>query len=1139
MLKKMDLSLPVQQAVEEGGCNMQRFRIWTLVVCAVVAATLYASSAFAQNATGTIVGHITDQSGAVIPNVNVEIKNSGTGQVRVMSASDVGDYTATLLQPGNYEVTASTAGFKIGVLSDITVEVERTVRADFTLVVGNQTQHVEVSAQALSLDTDSATVGGVVFERQVTDLPLNGRRFFDLLFVTSAAVQTGGEQSDFRYGAGDAIAIAGARSSSNGYTIDGTGIMDTNYNTPAYNPSLDAIQEFRVQTKTYSAEYGYSVNQINISTKSGTNGLHGSVYEYLRNDKLDARDFFNVAPLPVNPLRQNQFGASLGGPVFLPKVYNGRDKTFFFVNYEGQRIRQSQTAEGNVPPPEMLQGKFPFPVTDPATGEVFPQQDGMYVIPPQKISRFAQIVQKNPTLFWPAPNATGEFNFIGSTHSTVSNDQGTFRIDQKLSERDHVFVRGTISNITAIIPTTLAPVGDEAYLQNSRNYTVTYTRSFTPTLLNQFRYGYLNATSYQTTYPISQADLSFLDLKGTFSKMPDLTYPGISLGTYPLIPNASIAYAGSGGSGLTPFGTSEMMNDLSDSLSWAKGKHTVGVGFGIRWWVNPMVTSDRPLGGFSYDGEFSGGNSISDFLLGYTTGSQPHLAGPLGNINTGVLSRFHYKSWAPYIQDDWRVTPKLTLNLGLRYEYQHIPSEESNDFFWLDPNIPGGGLYCADPKVVEQYGGGLYGYNGMRGPGPSRKNYFAPRLGFAVRPFGDDKTVLRGGYGLFFDTQQEGEWFASGNFWPYASAANFVAHVATGTLLNTDDLYPLPGTGPVTKDVLGFLEIQGPGVRTPYIQDWSFGIQRQLFANTTLDVSYTGNKGTALENRGNPNQPTQCNAAHNCDPLAQTPATITARRAYPNLGTMVLSGFDGNSNYHALDVKVEHRGTDLTYLAVYTWSKGLDIKSAVAGVSGDTAGWSGVQDFHNQRADYGLSSYDVSQRLAMSFVYNLPVGRGKAALKNASKVADTVVGGWQVNGIAVFQGGFPFSIVASDLGFVNEGYGERADLVGNPHTGFTQSIHKWFNTAAFAQPAAGEFGNSGRNIIRSPGVNNFDLSLFKNFKLSERARLQFRLESFNALNHPQFGFPDVNVNSSTFGVISTISKYHTARRNQIALRIDF
>jgi hypothetical protein len=255
---------------------------------------------------------------------------------------------------------------------------------------------------------------------------------------------------------------------------------------------------------------------------------------------------------------------------------------------------------------------------------------------------------------------------------------------------------------------------------------------------------------------------------------------------------------------------------------------------------------------------------------------------------------------------------------------------------------------------------------------------------------------------------------------------------------------------------------------------------------------------------------------------------------------MVFKSFEGFSNYHALDVKVEHRGTDLTFLGVYTWSKGLDVKSAVAGVSGDAAGWSGYQDNHHARADYGLSSYDVGQRLALSFAYNIPVGRGKAALTNASKVVDTVLGGWQVNGIATFQGGFPFTITATDLGFVNHSFGERADLVGNPNpSGFNKSIDRWFNTQAFAQPGPGEYGNSGRNIVRAPGVNNWNLSLFKNFKVSERVRLQFRLESFNAFNHPVFGVPDAHVNSSTFGIISTISPYFPARRNQFALRLDF
>jgi hypothetical protein len=788
----------------------------------------------------------------------------------------------------------------------------------------------------------------------------------------------------------------------------------------------------------------------------------------------------------------------------------------------------------------MIQGIFPFPITDPLTRQPFAQQDGKYVIPADHVSRYGKIVQGNPSIFWPEPNATGAFNWVGGVGKSTRSDQENFRIDHALSAKDQVFFRGTISDNSAFLPLSLGPASDETLIQDARNYTATWTRVFSPSLVSQFRYGYMWTEADQTSYPIPDADFKLLALNRAFTGVGPLhvSYPGISTAAYAL-PNARIVYNMIGSSGLTPLGQEQSTHDLQESLSWLKGSHTIAAGFGLRHWKYLIYTSDCPLGSFTFNGEFSG-NQISDFLLGYFSSSRAHIGGPLSNMSEGVVSRFVFRTYAPYFQETWKATPTLTLNIGMRYEYSPAPYEQKDDFFWFTPEIPGGGLYVANRAAAEQYGGNIIKYDGRRGPGPGQKNGFAPRFGFAWRPFGGEKTVIRGGYGLFYDTQGAMEYFNSGQFWPYAETYGATASVATGTLLNLNDMFPAVSNPIITPASLTFSEITQDHVRTPYVQNWTFGIQRQLTPNTSLDVTYSGSTGKRLENRTNPNQPTQCNAAHNCNPLAQTAATVKAREPYQNFGVLVYKAFDGYSNYNALDVKVERRATDLTFLGVYTWSKGLDIKSASAGVSGDAAGWSGYQNQYNARAEYGLSSYDVGQRLALSAAYQIPVGRGKAVLQNASKVVDTLLGGWQLNGIAVFQGGFPFTITATDLGFVNMAYGERADLVGDPYpSGFEKTSGKWFNTKAFAQPAPGEYGNSGRNILRAPGLNNFDLSLFKNIQLSERIKLQFRLESFNAFNHPKLGFPTANVNSSTFGVISAIDPHYRGRRNQLALRIDF
>lgn len=1112
-------------------------RVFSICVCSALLAVMCSISGFAQNTTGSIVGVVKDASGAVVPNAKVQVKDVNRGQVRVTMTNSTGEYAFSLLQPGTYSISVTSSGFKTVERPNVVLQVQQTVRSDFALAVGNVSQTIQVSGHPVALNTDDSTVGQVVANRQIEDLPLNGRRWIDLMFISSGAVETGGEQSTFRFNAGSAISIGGARNSSNGYTVDGTSLMDTGYNTPAYEISLDAIQEFKIMTKTYPAQYGYSLNQVNLVTKSGTNDFHGSLYEYLRNNALDARDFFNKPPSPVNPLRQNQFGYSLGGPVIIPKLYNGRNRTFFFANYEGLRVREQVTRQGNVPTAAELQGQFPFPITDPLTGQLFPQQGGVYVIPANRISRLGQIIQSDPKEFFPLPNSQGAFNFVGPVAGPVNDDQQNYRIDQTFGTKNSFFFRAGISNVHAETVGGLTASSNEYWVQPTRNYTGSYTHVFGPTLVNQFRYGYLSAVADQNPLVISPTDLQKLALQNTFQE-PNMGFPGIGFTPYPL-PNATTAYTGTGSNGLTPLGSNQSMNDFSDSLSWTKGKHLIEAGFDLRAWVLAVAASNRPLGGLTFDGQFSG-NQISDMLLGNPTNYAANTAGPLGNVKTGINPRFHFMDWAPYIEDDWKATKRLTLNLGLRYEYTASPYEEHNQFFWFDPTIPGGGLGVANKTVADTYGGGLYRYNGRRGPGPTPKNVFAPRFGFAFRPFGGDNTVVRGGFGLYFDTEQLNEYFASGSQYPYGAEQRGFASILTHTLISTDNLYPPLGTGPVTAADLSFLEVQPSRIWDPYATEWSFDVQRELFRNTLLDVAYTGNKGTHLQNRGNPNQPTQCDAAHNCDPLAQTPATIAARLPYPNLGILVSSANDGYSNYDALDVKVQHRGTNLMLLADYTWSKAMDIKSSPSGLTGSLAGWAGVMDYHDTARDYAPSAYDDGQRLALSFVYSLPVGHGKAVLSNASTLVNGVLGGWQVAGIGIFQGGFPFSIGATDLGFINEAFGQRADLVGNPYpAGFHKTPTEWFNTAAFAQPAPGEFGTSGRNIIRMPGVNNWNLSLSKDFHLSEKATLEFRIDSFNLLNHPEFSVPNAGVNSATFGVISLTNSLYPARINQVSLRIEF
>ncbi len=1122
--------------------SVQRRALHGLALLAVMGT---APAILAQNTSGTIVGHVVDASGAIVPKATVTITNQETGETRELSTSDSGDFTAPLLKPGVYRVNVTQNGFQSATTSNITLQVDQTVRADSTLKVGGTSEIVSVSAAAVTLDTDSAAVGTVVSERQITQLPLNGRNFTDLIFLAPGAVQTTGEQSN-RVNSGNAISVGGARTSSNGYTLDGTSIMDIKFNTPAFNLSLDAIQEFKLQTKTYSAAYGYSVNQITLSSKSGTNLLHGSVFEFLRNDYLDAKPYFTQPGVKGAPLHQNQFGYSLGGPVIIPKLYNGRNKTFFFANYEGQRIHTGTTTSAIVPTVDELAGRFNYAVIDPTTNLPFPMVNGVTTIPTGRLSKLGQLIQSKPGFFFPAPNTaitnSNPYNFVGILPTPLSLDQQTYRIDQTFTANDSIFFRATLSDLNSVSSAGTAglnPVSNSYFGQSARNYTLVYTHIFTPNLLSQFRLGYLEALATQTPFQITSSDFGALGLNNVFHA-PVEGYPTIALPTYTGIVGAhtTTAYAGSGGFVNTPSIGNQPLWDLSEGLSYTHGRHTLNFGYGMQWMQFDTKNDVNLTGSFTFNGQFSG-NQVADMLLGAAQTVGGFTPGPLSNVNTGDSVHLHLKNYAPYIQDDWKVTPSLTVNAGLRWEFHASPFEEQNQFGWFSRNYPGGALITANPQTAAVYGNGIYQSNGSRGPAHAPAGSFAPRLGFAYRVGGSDKTVLRGGYGLFYDTVGLTEFQGSTSFYPYSNNVSITQSTNPGPI-STDNLFPAITFGPVQRSTLqsSLYQFLPDTYKVPYVQDWSLDIQRQLTNNMTLDVNYEGNKGTRLFERLNINQPTQCTLSRGCDPLHQTSATILARRPYQNFGRILQEGFTGYSNYNSLDAKLEQRSRVLTMTAAYNYSKIMDDKSATAAVAGDAGGALGVQNTYNIPGDYARASYDVGQRFIVSAVGSLPLGRGQRFFGNVSHFTDAIIGGWQANGIYNVQKGFPYTIAATDIGGVNEASAERANLVGNPYpSGFQKSLNAWFNKAAFANPAAGDFGNSSRNLLRGPRLNNLNFSLFKNFSLYERMHMETRLEAFNVFNHPQFGQPSANVTSNTFGSITTTRLAN--RQLQVAVRLTF
>lgn len=1061
-----------------------------------------------QTATGQITGTIRDSSGAVLPQVKVTIKNQGTGLTRDTVTSGSGDYSFTLLPVGSYMVSAEQKGFSTAQQSDIRLNVDQVQRVDLMLSVGATTETVTVQASQVAVETETSSVGQVVNERQVTQLPLNGRNFLQLLFLGAGAVQTNGEQGSMRQGEGNAISINGSRPTSNNYLLDGMVNTDTSLNTPAVVLSVDAIQEFKEQTATYSAEYGFSANQINIISRSGTNDFHGAVFEFNRNNAFDARSFFQAK---IPPLRQNQFGFVATGPVWIPKLYDGRNKTFFMANYEGTRIRSGIDQFYTVPSPTMLSGHFSTPILDPLTGANFPNN----TIPQNRFSRLANLaVQK----FYPAPNISApQGNYRLTTSLPNDVDQQTYRLDQNLGKFGTIFARGTKSNFDVNTLTQLAInplVGQNFFVEDTTNWAVSHTITLGPTVVNQFRFGYLEATANQGGYPADPADISALGLSGVFTNLTpeQRVYPSVGL--------TGGGFSGVGGAINAYTASNQPMWDFADSLTWVRGNHTLGFGAEYRSWRLNRDLANNFLGNFTFNG-FVTGNPVADMLLGYYSEAAVFQPGGFSSADVaGNPRQFNLKYFAPYIQDDWKVTPRLTLNLGMRWDFRTVPYETHDHMGWLDVTNPSGGLCIADQTLVKDGIVGdssYYRYCGRRNPTDPSLTPFAPRFGFAYRPFGGDKTVIRGGYGIFWDSSELRETDGSADIYPYVSRGDYKQTAGQlQPLETTNSLFPPIVQGvavPADNTFIAVIISEKP--RNPYVQQWSFSIQRQLNSKTTLEVNYIGNKGTHLLMRRNIAQ-----AFAPADPA--NPAPVLARRPYPNFVTYINSDWAGNSTYNSANVTLQHRSGPFAFTGVYTWAKAIDVKSAAAGIGNTGGGYQGTIDNHNTRRDRGLADFDVDHRVVASFVYDLPFGRGKRFLSNTPKAVDIALGNWQVNGIATFQRGFPYSITSPDIGGVLDALaGNRANVVGNPYpSGFHQSINEWFNTAAFVQAPAGVFGSSGRNTLRAPGINSWDLSLFKNFPITERINLQLRLESFNAFNHTQWGTPSFDASSTHFGQIT-------------------
>jgi Carboxypeptidase regulatory-like domain/TonB dependent receptor len=1122
-------------------------------------------SASAQ-ATATLNGVVRDSSGAVIPQATVTLRNTDTSTERQSLTNDSGLYVFVSVPPGEYALKVTKDGFTTAT-QGLHVVVNQASTQDFTLRVGSTQQSVTVEASAVNLETGNATLGSVIESNQVRDLPLNGRNFTQLLALTPgvspvsvAQNHTGAQAAPV--GSFVFPAVNGQSNRSNFFMLDGIDNTDQVFTTYAIAPILDDIQEFKVQSHSDEIQFGGVLGGIvNVVTKSGTNNFHGTAWEFFRNTVLDAKD-----PLKgvASKLEQNQFGANFGGPVILP-FYNGRNKTFFFGSYEGFRRAQPSTgAFYNVPTPAELSGDFsalcgsgfdsagvcldrdpqgnvihqlynPF-TTSNNTRNPFPNNDISGVLNPGAVS-LAQAI-------FPAPKPViNGFNGYDLRSVLTPQNQYSFRVDENFNASNSLFFR--YSKVDQPMVGTGGIVGlDQTTDTFGKQYVLSYYHQFNPSTILDAKFGHVELTHNQDAFFSALEDSSVITAAG----ISDTLACGFSGGHSCLIPSLDIpAYLPPGGAGP---GTSD--TKLTDIYQWTANltkifrKHTLTAGFDLETdSLNVGHTSDQVV--FAVDQtanpqQVAGtGDAMASFFIGTASnGSRRDTVAP-------VLGQ---RAYGGYFMDKWKVTDRLTLNLGLRYDLALLPtygkaSDGTNAIGNIDFN---NGTYvlqtsapdCATKGIAPCIPGGLPQANVVVSKNghlfSNTHDNVQPRIGLAYAL--NDKTVVRASFGMFNDlwagiTQTVqgigGDWPSLGQI--MSPALNTFNEVATVNWQN-----PLSALGTDIPAPTPFGQTQwyrDPKAKNPYSEQWNFGVQRQLGSSTVMTANYVGSQSHRLTVGG------LYNVA--LTPGPGTPAEVAARQPYPYISPTFYDRSVGNSSYNAFQFSMNHQASSgLAYLVSYTWSKSIDVGcSGFFGIESCS-----VQNPYNLKGDRSVSGFDLPHNLTASAVAPLPFGRGKR-FANSSSLVNYIVGNWQLNGILTLTSGVPYDVyISSDIPNVGNfapavlGNGSvRANLVGDPHLS-SPSTQEWFNTAAFVQPPQFTFGTSGRNSLRADWFKNLDLSLFRDFPFGERRSFQFRAEAFNVTNTPTWGIPvnDLNLHAQFGSITSTRS---TQRQLQLSLKLYF
>jgi hypothetical protein len=1039
--------------------------------------------AFAQQASITsLIGRVTDTNGAAIPGATVKAVDDGTHETYSGSTNEGGLYFFQFVKIGTYTITASANGFATVTREGVAVEVNQLVRTNFEMKVGQVTEQVIVLGSTPPIATDEASLSEVLNTHAVANLPLNGRDVLRMAALTPGVIPGMKSRTGATAAGGEDFIGAGAREVQNSISLDGVSIVSNLINLTSLRPSTDAVEEFQIQTGTYSAQYGTMMGvHLNVISKSGTNDLHGAGWEFLRNDKLDARDFFLPATSAKPPLRQNQFGGEIGGPVVIPHLYNGKNRTFFLADYEGERQTQVTTAQAAVFPVAYRSGdlsaiktaiKDPFNAFAP-----FPNNK----IPASELSPQAQ----KTLAYMPLPNLPGTAanNYLAGIGGGNNTDHTLDRIDQNIGDKTRLFFRYVYQNAN-LLQGSSNPINGFNVPLTDRNYAVGYTQTISPRAVNDFRFG-VEKTLYSSVNFFTNASQAGA---GTALGIPGFTTSAANPG----IPDFEITgFVAIGGQNQTSSNWTrpDTTWEWTDTFNYTRGAHSISTGAEFFRLNTGSQGQNSSRGLFNFTGGISG-NAAADFLLGL----------PLNDTTPGIGGLVLARQWrnAFFVSDKWNATKNLTLTIGLRYELPTVAQSPNGSINTLSPDgttlIP-----TQVPSTIPLTN--------------SQHNAFAPRLGFAYRL--GKNWVLRGGYGVYYNANQMNSYTIGGSNPPFSNRTTYNSPPTNPTVSLANPTAGALGTAAPTPNINVVL----PYLPMAVMNQWSFDVERALWGGAGLDVQYLGSHTAHLDRNYYTNTP------------LPGPGAVQARRPNQKWGVIRAVANDVDENYDGLNVVLRQRfNHGFSALFSYTWSHTLDVGTD----SNNTGAGAAPQDPYNWKGDYGNSNWDIRHRVVASYTYELPF------FKSATGLRHYALGGWQVNGVTTAQKGTPILLnAAGDVANTGAATPERPNLIA-PATANCGDGHLTgcISASSFAVAAPFTYGNAGRNIVKGPGLFATDFSVFKNVPLkTERAHLQFRFEFFNIFNTPSFNQPTAVFGTATFGNIG--STLIPNRQFQVAAKILF